>query len=912
MTATVSRPLLAGVLLLFVGSGCAALIYEVVWFQLLELVIGSTAVSLAVLLGTYMGGMCAGSLWLPRLFAGRLHPLRAYAVLELGIGLIGLAVLRGMPLVGSLYSAHVGHGFGSVLLRGAVGAVCLVPPTLLMGATLPVMARWVDLTPRGVSWLGWCYAGNVAGAAAGGLLAGFYLLRVHDMETATWVAAALNGAVAVLGWALSRGSRAVAVREDETAAEGEGGGRGPVYAAIALSGCSALGAEVVWTRLMALMVGASVYAFSVILAVFLAGMVLGSSAGAAVARNRGAPRSALGLCQLLLVAAIAWAAFLMGRCLPFWPVDPALAPDAWFNLQLDLVRCALVILPAAFLWGASFPLALAAAAGPGRHPEKLVGRVYAANTLGAIVGAVGFSLWVIPAWGTQQAQRLLIVIAGAAAAVALVPRREALRTRTAGVAACAAAVLALAWGVPGIPVSLIAWGRYAALHRDAKALFAGEGMNASVAVTEAPDGARLFHVSGKVEASTVKMDMQLQRMLGHMSALHAAQPRSVLVVGFGAGVTAGVFASYPEVERIVICEIEPLVPAVVSRYFRRENGDVVHDPRVNIVLDDARHFIRTTGERFDVITSDPIHPWVKGAATLYTREYFEMARSRLKPGGAVTQWVPLYESTPAVVRSEIATFLEVFPGGTLWSTGFNRLGHDLVMVGRAADAAPLRVDELQARLDRPDHAAAAESLREVGFASVADLLATYTGREEDLRPWLKGAVINRDANLRLQYLAGMGLNHYESTQIHDSIIAYRRFPEGLFEGSSATRRRIQLAIFRKRAADERLEAAGDGVRAEEPAPLPEGDAEALNNEGCTLAMDGRLQEAVARFKEALRLNPADPEIHANLGNAWLLMGRAEDAIAQYEEALRLKPGDPGIRENLATAKRAKASASARP
>ena len=182
------RRFLPVLLVLFVGSGCAALIYEVVWLQLLQLVIGSTAVSLGVLLGTFMGGMCLGSLLLPRLVSGRRHPLRVYALLELGIGVIGLVVLFGMPYVEQVYARYAGHGLAGILLRGAVAGVCLLPPTLLMGATLPAIARWVETDPEGVSWLGFFYGGNIAGAVFGCLLAGFYLLRVHDMATATYVA----------------------------------------------------------------------------------------------------------------------------------------------------------------------------------------------------------------------------------------------------------------------------------------------------------------------------------------------------------------------------------------------------------------------------------------------------------------------------------------------------------------------------------------------------------------------------------------------------------------------------------------------------------------------------------------------------------------------------------------------------
>src|SRR3954469_15685671 len=204
-------------LLLFVGSGCAALIYEIVWFQLIQLVIGSSAISLGVLLGTFMGGMCLGSLLLPRFVSPDRHPLRVYALLEAGIGVLGLVVLVAVPLVGGVYTATSAHGLAGILLRGIVCAICLLPPTLLMGATLPAIARWVETTPTGVSWLGFFYGGNIAGSIFGCLLAGFFLLRVHDMATATVVAVVINFAVAGAGLALSkRAPHRPAVPADES------------------------------------------------------------------------------------------------------------------------------------------------------------------------------------------------------------------------------------------------------------------------------------------------------------------------------------------------------------------------------------------------------------------------------------------------------------------------------------------------------------------------------------------------------------------------------------------------------------------------------------------------------------------------------------------------------------------------
>src|SRR5262245_27516113 len=269
-----------------------------------------------------------------------------------------------------------------------------------MGATLPAVARWVEATPQGVSWLGFFYGGNIAGAVFGCLLAGFYLLPNYDMEVATYAAAAINAGVAAiaLGVATVTGTRhetGDTRHEKENVSSVTSGMTWPVYVAIALSGLSALGAEVVWTRLLSLTLGATVYTFSIILAVFLLGLGLGSTIGSYLVRRTVPPRISLASCQMVLAAAIAWAAYMITSSLPYWPINPAFSPSPWLTFQIDLVRCTLAILPAACLWGASFPLALAAAS-VARDTSQVVGRIYAVNTAGGIVGAVGFSMLVIP------------------------------------------------------------------------------------------------------------------------------------------------------------------------------------------------------------------------------------------------------------------------------------------------------------------------------------------------------------------------------------------------------------------------------------------------------------------------------------------------------------------------------------
>ncbi len=788
-------PVVAG---LFVASGCAALIYEIVWFQLLELVVGASAVSLGVLLATFMGGMCIGSVLIARVIEETRHPLRIYAFIEIGIGVMGLLVLFGMPAIGGLYTASVGHGVPSLALRAVIAIACLLPPTILMGATLPAISRWVDTTADGVSWLGFLYGANIAGGVIGCVLAGFYLLRVFDTAVATYVAAAMNAGVAITALALAAQAPAGAPTEAAPVAAPVGaphdaGPLGPVLVAIGLSGLAALGAEVVWTRFLALMLGATVYTFSIILAVFLLGLGLGSGAGSVLARRTDRPAVPLGWCQAIAAASIGWTAYALATVLPAWPVSGPAATNPWLLFQLDVVRCTWAILPATICWGASFPLALAAAARRDADPARTVGAVYAANTVGAIVGAIGFSMLVVPAVGTQAAERALVVCSAASALVALLPHLATAR-RLAAAAAVAIVGFATVAAVPALPGIVVAYGR-SATEDDASVdvLYVGEGVSSTVAVTKLNNGVLNFHVSGKIEASTEPQDMHLQRMLGNLPALLHPDPRSVLVVGFGAGVTAGSFVPYRDVEHETICEIEPLIIKGVAPFFAVQNQHVLDDPRVTVVIDDARHFVRTTHQKFDIITSDPIHPWVKGAATLYTKEYFEMVKAHLNPGGIVSQWVPLYESNADVVRSEIATFFQVFPNGSVWANNSNGQGYDVVLIGQV-DPLTVDVDAVDLRMRASTNPRVAAALGGVGIGSAVDLLGTYAASAVDLRPWLKGAEINRDRSLRLQYMAGLRLNTYESDAIYRQIIAYRHFPTDMFQGSEDTLRRLRVAI----------------------------------------------------------------------------------------------------------------------
>ena len=520
-------------LFLFLGSGCAALIYEIVWLQLLQLVIGASAVSLGVLLGTFMGGMCLGSLALARIIPERCHPLRVYALLESGMAVLGVTVLFAVPAVGRVYAPHASQGLTGIVLRGLVASVCLLPPTFLMGATLPAISRWVRSTAQGMSWLGLFYAGNTVGAVVGCLLAGFYLLRKYDMATATGVAVAINCCVALSAFGLAwRNPHWSAPAEEKAAPPPPAPGANWVYVTIAVSGLCALAAEVIWTRLLSLMLGATVYTFSIILAVFLAGLGLGSTAGSLLARSTPRPRLFLGWCQILLAAAMAYAAWMLTSSLPYWPVNPSWPPiprtlsnSIWC---VPCGRCSRRRCSGARVFRSLWPrwrrgARTRAIGGQGvrrQHRRSDHWRAGGQPDHDRLGGHTA---------NPARAHRLVLPLRPAPAALLLpgpydghcfrgtitIPTPVGNSSSHLFDAGGLGLAVLLVASVPPVPWRLVALGRYLAVYgEDRTLLYMGEGMNASVAVTKMNGG-------GCPQFSHQRQDRSLHRSPGHATAAHA-------------------------------------------------------------------------------------------------------------------------------------------------------------------------------------------------------------------------------------------------------------------------------------------------------------------------------------------------------------------------------------------------------
>ena len=462
-----------------------------------------------------------------------------------------------------------------------------------MGATLPAMSRWVETSPQGVAWLGYFYGGNTGGAVIGSLLAGFYLLRVFDMATATYVAVALNllvGGLALLIAGATPCKAGAGVRKVKPAA-----GSWAVYIAIALSGMTALASQVIWTRTLSLLFGATVYTFSLILAVFLFGIGIGSSLGSVMARGLDRPRLALGWVQMLLCGAIAWAAYTLALSLPFWPIDPSIATSPWYAFR------SISPVPSGLCCRRPFSGARASArAGLGRHqgpdPGRLVGGVYAANTVGAIVGAIGGSLLMVTWLGTQHSQQALIILSGLAALLVLEPlqsngeRVSRARRGPDELRFCSARSSRRSWRAtsrrfPSCLSPTAATPRPAPTRISTSSTWAKAG-TLRLRSRGSPAGSSTTTTPARCRPRASRRTCACCACSPYDGTLIPKSPKKVLVIGCGAGVTAGAVSIDPYLEHETIAEIEPLVPK--SRLSSPSITSASSPIRSGVQLDDAR------------------------------------------------------------------------------------------------------------------------------------------------------------------------------------------------------------------------------------------------------------------------------------------------------------------------------------
>jgi spermidine synthase len=782
----------AGILLIcFFLSGATGLVYEVVWLRMLGLVFGHSVHAITTVLAAFMAGLGLGSLVFGRLAHRVRDPIRAYGLLEIGVGLscalvpllLRLSAFLYVGLYPLLTASYTAFSFVQFLVVFAL----LLVPTTFMGGTLPILTQTLARRKDGVGGsVGALYAVNTFGAVLGVVSAGYGLLPAIGNRGTVAIAVGANLAVGVLAVAYSRHRRraAPAAPREETPetvspaplTEARDAGARLTAVALGVSGAASMIYEVAWTRALALVIGSSTYAFTAMLVAFLLGIAGGAAVYAVLRGRRRAPPVLFAALQAGIGLASALVLLVFERLHELFILSLKRWGTGSFVELVQFVVSAHALLPATCLIGATFPCAVAVWA---RDPDRIgedVGWLYAVNTAGAIAGVILAGFGLIPALGVHASVKVAIVAnLVLAAALALFPLRSVAILRwgisASALIAAAGVVLVPSWD-PAVMSSGTAiyvqqyireaeQGFYDPLH-GAQVLFYRDGPSATVSVARVGHHVSL-RVNGKVDASTGG-DMPTQIMLGHLGLLIHPDPRKVLVIGLGSGMTAAAAAMHG-VERVDVVEIEPGV-VEANRFFAHANGDVLKNPRVRVVLADARNFLLTTSERYDVIISEPSNPWISGVATLFTREFFALARQRLRPGGLMVQWVHSYSLLAKDFRMLVKTFRTAFPAASIWQT----TGGDFLLVGRTGPL-PIDLDLLKTRYEASP--AIRNDLARIGVRGWSGPLGYFVLGEADTARFAEGAALNTDDRLALEFSAPRALYLETGPRVGQEIASFR-------------------------------------------------------------------------------------------------------------------------------------------
>jgi spermidine synthase len=743
--------------LLFLSGACA-LVYQVLWLRLLGLVFGVTVYAASTVLASFMAGLGLGSLLGGRLADRLRRPLWGYGAAE---AMVGLFAFLSRAALGRLEGAYVAlqptlaGSFGLLTAgRFVLAFLVLLVPTTLMGASFPLVVRSPLLARSALGpRVGWLYATNTAGGIAGTLAAGLYLIGSQGIAASFRLAALVNVAVGVLAvftsWRLQEASAAPAGREApeasaavrpgsaEDAAPTEGVRR-LVLAVFALSGFASLGLEIVWFRILSLFLQTTTYAFTAMLATVLAGIAAGSALAARLLRRSRDP---------LVLLAVLEAATALACALSLLAIDGGLGILGWAHDVLGkaearrgavtLVLSFAVLFPATLLLGVAFPVGLRhAAQGSAGSEGRRVGQFYALNVFGSIAGALLAGFLFLPRWGSRTSVLLLsglFLLSALALLAGVARRRPGLALTAAGVTVAGFAAAALT--VPD-PFDVVVVRR----HGGARVLYHREGVQTTVSVLQTPEGRRVLFLDGLHQANDSRGVVGIHREIAALGLALHPNPRRALVIGLGGGVTAGALSRDGQVA-VQVVELSRAVTGA-AELFRHVNDDVLHRRNVGLRVDDGRNFLLLNHDRFDVVTADIIQPHHAGAGSLYSVEYFRLARAALAEGGIMVQWVSPYSE--AHFKAILRTFLTVFPDATLWSDG------TLVVGGLA----PVRPDAaaFARRLEEPSARAALGSL---GLDSFHDLSTRYLADAQSLRKFVGEGPILTDDQPRVEFYLSM-------------------------------------------------------------------------------------------------------------------------------------------------------------
>jgi spermidine synthase len=892
--------------LIFAASGAAALIYEVTWTRLVTLQLGHSVAAASTVLAAFMGGLAIGSA-----FGGQRGPrfepaqaLKVYAALEIAIAIVAVALPYELRVLDNLLAWAYADGAGGtrfVTLRLLASLLLLSVPAAAMGATFPIASRWfVPAAGRAAQDAGALYAANTIGAALGALVAGFVLLPRLGLVGATWIGVALNIAAAGGAWMIARQAGAGPIIEPQHANPVESRARarrgvraaaaatpsGPIEprlwlaaAALGVSGFASLTLQVVWTRLLALILGPTTYAFSTMVAVFIAGIAIGAAlASRLVARSR-EPLIGLSLCLALSVAfGAAAASFVDEGILAL--AEVVAQPTVTFGqvLARQALLALLLLAPMAIAFGAAFPFAVAVATRRMETVSMDLGAIYAINTAGAVAGALLAGFVLIPWLGLHGTIRVVTAIGALGSLAVLVAGRPTSRSRWLA-AALAVAVLVGAAALPEWDRLLLSSGgyKYAAVMRApdlqtslsaGELLYYKEGPSGTVTVRRV-GGTMSLAIDGKVDASNAG-DMLTQRLLAHLPLLLHPNPATVAILGLGSGVTLGSALRHP-IARADVLEISPEV-VEASRQFDAENHHATSDPRTHLIVGDGRTHLLLTRQQYDVIVSEPSNPWMAGIASLFTREFFEGARARLAPGGVLCQWAHTYDISTRDLQSIAATFTSVFPDGTLWLVGDG----DVLFIGSNAPIEP-RFAAVSEAWRRPG---VAEDLASVGVRDPFHLLSMFVTSGDGLRRWAADAPLQSDNRAALEFSGPQSLfgpSASDNAELLRNLVGSRPRPPAIASvEAAATPESIRDRGWMFLEADALRPAYADFTRAIEANPNDERALEGLLRASAPLHRGAETKTLLTRLA-------ADPTHEP----AKLALARLEASQGAFDEAARI-------------------------
>ena len=921
------------VLVWFFFSGIAALVYQVIWARELENILGVTPHAIAMILSVFMAGLALGSFYFGKLVDKGYNGLLLYSLLELGIGAYAALtpwIFKALPGVHLALLSPQGEGSTSSVTMIFLNVAILIVPTTLMGGTLPALTKFIlrKYEELGTK-VGRLYFANTLGAAAGALLAGFFLVARFGLTTTVYIAAATNLAIGGAGMILF-------LIMAKNSLPGEAESRSPVTPSgpqepmdhlryrrtllafsYGLAGFAALGLEVLFTRTLVLVIGSSVYAFTLILAAFLVGIALGSYLASAVIDRRSNLWPAFSAVEMGIGIAVIAANALLDRLPLLFQQIFDLFRASFLTIQfLEFTAIFLLLMIPTTLMGAAFPIALKIYTRDLRAVGSTTGALYASNTVGGVVGPVLVTLVLIPFLGIQPSiVAMAIVYLGIGAVIAV--SSPGVRPLKKGLAALSAVVVAgAALLTPGWDRLLMTSGVY--FHKEATAegqlLFYKEGRVATVAVYQAAErGNKALVMNGKVEASSTA-DLHSQLLLGHLALLWHDHAKKVLVVGFGTGISTGAILRHPEVETVDVVELEPVV-LEASSYFAADNHRVLQDPRLRVTIDDGRHHALASREKYDVIAADAFDVWVKGSSNLWTRDTFELYRQRLAHNGIVVQWLPMYAIDPSDLKVMIHTFHAVFPHMLIWSTkGRSDGSADLLFMGSQS---PLRVDyqAVEKKLRTP---AVSRDLERIKISDLSSLLGYFLMDERGARAFSSGSFSNTQDRPRLEFSTPRTL-HKRFTEIMDEnfkalwphlgspLLVLTDHPDSRTSTRMDAHLKLRRLTYRSSPTPEEMAAKGE---LEMQLGFVAQDRESRSQlslfyraAGLAALKARRYEEAKKNFRKAFELTgeagpPQLSRIAFSLGKAALEMRNPDEAVRHLSIALDLEPESSEIRSYL--------------